>query len=95
LDAAGIFTLPGSIGGHCGAGQVQLVTVVDSHVIWPESQSTDVVHETIFVDHNVHEVGNMNISSFLDIDDYEDAQLHQDGAVEEMKEGTFDNIQLV
>ena len=39
-------------------------------VSWPERECTAVVDDTIFVDHNVRQAGYMNISSFLDIDDY-------------------------
>ena len=50
-----------------------------SAVDWPERTCNEVVNNSVFVDHGVHAAGYMNLSAFLDIGSYADAQQHHCG----------------
>ena len=52
----------------------------DAHtVVWPARECQQVAENTTFVDHVAHTAGYMNITAFLDIADYADAQAHHCG----------------
>ena len=63
----------GSAGGDGGGGGA------DDETVWPVRECVAVVDETEFVDHRGHAAGYMNITAFLDIDDYADAEAHHCG----------------
>ena len=54
-------------------------TATSSPVEWPERECTMVVDNNITIDHTVHTAGYMNLSGFLGIADYADAEVHHCG----------------
>merc|ERR1719353_994550 len=79
VDSAGTFYFSDSVGMHCQGGQKLAVTVEEARMVWPERECTMVVDNNITIDHTVHTAGYMNLSGFLGIADYADAEVHHCG----------------
>ena len=79
LDTAGTLFFADSTGMHCQAGQKVQVTVVESRIDWPVRECTMVVDNDLTVDHVAHGAGYMNLTGFLGIADYADAEVHHCG----------------
>jgi len=79
LLAAGTMYFADSTGMHCHGGQKLKVTVDDSRMVWPNRTCDMVVDLNITIDHTAHTAGYMNLSGFLGINNYADAEIHHCG----------------
>merc|ERR1711871_1277845 len=79
LDSAETLFFSDSTGMHCQAGQKVQVIVTDSRVDWPVRECTMVVDNDLTVNHVAHAAGYMNLTAFLGIADYADAEVHHCG----------------
>merc|ERR1711871_725432 len=79
LESAGTLFFSDSTGMHCQAGQKVQVVVTDSRVDWPARECSLVVDNDLTVDHVAHAAGYMNLTGFLGIADYADAEVHHCG----------------
>lgn len=79
LDSVGTLFFADSTGMHCQAGQKIQVNVLESRVQWPTRECTMVVDNDLTVNHVAHAAGYMNLTGFLGIADYADAEVHHCG----------------
>merc|ERR1719424_408471 len=79
LQEADTLYFSDSTGMHCQAGQKVKVTVTEVRMVWADRECTMVVDNDLTVDVHAHSAGYMNLTGFLGISDYADAEVHHCG----------------